>query len=73
MLFFLHNVTSLRTEPKDDRVGIFGKTVPKDVAPGKENVAAPPSFGEGIAAIKRRKERAVSRLSPVEFSPENIP
>jgi len=40
MLFFLHNVTSLRTEPKDDRVGIFGKTVPKDVAPGKENVAA---------------------------------
>ena len=40
MLFFLHNVTSLRTKPKDDRVGIFGKTVPKDVAPGKENVAA---------------------------------
>lgn len=40
MLFFLHNVTSLRTEPKDDRVGIFGKTVPKDVVPGKENVAA---------------------------------
>ena len=39
MLFSSHNVTSLWTEPKDDRVGIFDKTMPKDVAPGKANVA----------------------------------
>lgn len=52
MLFFLHNVTSLRTEPKDDRVGIFGKTVPKDVAPGKENVAAVRVLGAAGPLLK---------------------
>lgn len=40
MLFPVITLRLYGRKSEDDRGGIFGKTMPKDVAPGKKNVAA---------------------------------